>query len=145
MNHLETLERFGQTHCSTIDKLIWIAGALESEQLHDLLENLDWKVWEQLFPKTLTRKEWKKAVKANELVHALIHFRRLGLVAEIHCPQLSKFRFEEGKPKAWQVNRGISSIYYVYAETLEDLLTKIEERSEAHFQSEVEFQKKYQP
>ena len=143
MKNIEAIERFEQAYCSRIDKLFWIAGSFENSELKELLEELDDKQWKELFPE-IFKSEYFEEYK-DEPREALINFKKFGLIAEIHIPTCDKFEYKNGKPVSWSIHQGCCLVEYVYAETLEELMNKTEEKAEKVFQEFVKKDKKKQP
>lgn len=63
---------------------------------------------------------------------------KLGFVAEVLMPERRPLRFKNGKCVAWSVYSGINTVEYVYAETIEELVSKAEASTANHYQREFE-------
>lgn len=139
----EAVERFEQSHDVRIEKMFWIAVSLENSDLKDFLEQMDDKAFNKCFPKISKSKHLEEYRNDNELLQALIDYDKFGLVAEIHIPIARDFTYDEkGKPTSWSLSLGHCRIDYVYAETLDLLLSEMEKSGETHFEEFVKEDKK---
>ena len=79
-----------------------------------------------------TLKFIKDSIKDEEFAHTLLQQDMTGFLAECRMPECSNFRFTEGKekPTSWSVHGGICTIFYVYAESIGELVEKLEEKAE---------------
>ena len=131
--NLEYSERFQDAQAATINKLFWIAGSVENSDLRYLLEEIDEDEFKELFP-ALQNMDSDDGYGYETIVDALTEKGYYGLVAEVFIPQVRDFTYgPDGEPKSWGVHRGICSLGYVYAETTDELMVKIEELSEKMF------------
>ena len=142
MKNREMAERFQQAHCARIERLFWIAGSLESSDLKELLEDLEDKDWNGLFPEIYKSKNFDE--QRSEPLQALLDYDRIGLIAQIDIPECSRFIYKNKKPVSWSVHPGICRIEYVYAETLEELMTNIEKAANKVFQEYLKKDKEKQ-
>ena len=143
MTNVEAVERFDQAHGTKIDKLFWIAGSLgSSNDLKDLLEDMSDKDFKRCFPEIYKSEYFKEYREDQQLEEALVDFSKFGLLAEVHVPEASNFKYKDGKPVSWSVHGGICQVEYVYAENLEELMTEIEKVSEKVFREHVKEDKK---
>ena len=87
-----------------------------------------------------TLKYIKDSIKDEEFAHALLQHDMTGFLAECRMPECSNFRFTEGKekPTSWSVHGGICTIFYVYAESIGELVEKLKEESEKLFLKQLE-------
>lgn len=134
--NLEYNQRFQDAYGANIDKLFWIAGSAENTRLENFLLEIPDDELVELFPKL---KGIKFGSRGNEnLVDMLLNMDASGLIAEILIPEASNFSYNtDGEPKSWSIQRNISRIGYVYAESLEELMTKIEGLAEKVFDEYV--------
>jgi len=143
MKNIEALERIEQAKGAKIEKLIWIAGSFESSELTDLLSELDDDRWKKLFPEIFESQFFEEARSDIEwMKDSLLDFKKLGLIAEINIPTCDCFSYTNGKPTSWCSHPGICRIEYIYAESLEDLMSEIEKVAEKLFQEYVRADKK---
>lgn len=135
------VERLEQSHCAKIGQLFWIAGSLDNSDLKDMLEIFDPANWKQTFPEIYASKDFRKYLKDEEYYQALIDHEKFGFLAEVYIPKSHDFKFKKGqkKPWAWSVHSGICSIEYIYAETTEILLDKIEKIAEKCWERDLKF------
>jgi hypothetical protein len=134
MIHNKNLERFEQMNGTYIEKLYWIAGSIDNSSLKELLDDFSFDDFKKIFS-GLTKSEYNDYWKNNELSQLFIDYDKLGLFAKIHIPICDKFKYNnDNNPVSWSVNNGHCRIEYVYAETLEELINKIEKISEKLFQ-----------
>lgn len=137
MNHKEMLERFEQAGSAKIDKLFWIAGSIESNDLISLIEDFEDENWERVFPEIYKSEHFEYYKSDKDSLFGLYDFNKLGFLAEVHIPQCSNFSFMKNKkPYAWQTG-AISHLEYVYAETPEELINQVEERAKYWFQYDL--------
>ena len=87
-----------------------------------------------------TLKFIKDSIKDEEFAHTLLQHDMTGFLAECRMPECSNFRFTEGKekPTSWSVHGGICTIFYVYAESIGELVEKLKEESEKLFLKQLE-------
>jgi hypothetical protein len=87
-----------------------------------------------------TLKFIKDSIKDEEFAHTLLQHDMTGFLAECRMPECSNFKFTEGKekPTSWSVHGGICTIFYVYAESIGELVEKLKEESEKLFLKQLE-------
>ncbi len=142
MTNYEAVERFDQSHGVKMEKMFWIAGSLGSSDFKDLLDEMDDKDFKKCFPEIYKSEYFGEYRQDEELVKALVDFKKFGLLTEIHIPEADNFRYKDGNPVSWSVHQGICRVEYVYAETLEQLMDEIEKSAEKVFQEHVKKDKK---
>lgn len=129
MTNLEAVERFDQAHGAKIERLYWIAGSMDNSDFKDLVsDDFTDEDWKSIFPEIVKGGHLKEYRKDKEEMQAFCDYRKFGFLAEIHVPEASGFKFKNDskKPWAWSVNGGICKIRYAYAETTDELMSKIE-------------------
>lgn len=142
-NNQEAVDRFDQAHGARINRLFWIAGSLESSDLKDLLnDDMGESDFEKCFPEVFNSEYFDDYKDNDELLQALVDFRKFGLLAEIFVPEADCFRYENNKPVSWSINQGTCRIEYVYAETLGKLLLEIEKSAAIVFREYIDADKK---
>lgn len=74
-------------------------------------------------------------IKDESLSGLLLRYDMTGFLAQCMMPECSDFRFEEGKerPCSWSVHGGICRIFWIYAESIGELVEKLEQKSEDLF------------
>lgn len=87
-----------------------------------------------------TLKIIEDSIEEEEFAHMLLQQDKTGFLAECRMPECSNFRFTEGreKPTSWSVHGGICSIFWVYAESIGELVEKIIDESEKLFIKQAE-------
>lgn len=65
----------------------------------------------------------------------LLRNNKTGFIAECHMPECLNFRTSDGEkePSSWMVNDGIMNIFWIYAESIGELVHKLEIESEKLF------------
>jgi hypothetical protein len=136
MNNKQALEKFdGYLHGAFIDKLFWIAASWESSELKELMEELSERDWLKAMPELKECEYLTEAYEKRQMFEVIVNFQKFGFLAEIHYPICHGFSFgENGKPTSWSSNNGRCRIGYVYAETREELITKIQADADELFQ-----------
>lgn len=135
MTNKQAVERFEQAYSAKIEKMFWIAGALDNSDLTELIEDMDDEAFKKCFPEIASSKYYEDYRKDGELLQALCEKNKFGLVAEILIPIADNFSYDKkGKPTRWSTG-GSSRIDYVYAETLALLMKEIEKSAAIHFKS----------
>ncbi len=139
MTNIEAVERFDQAHGAKIEKLFWIAGSLENSSLKEKLEEMEEKDFKKCFSEIFNSKHYEYYRTDDEIMQAIVDFRKFGLFAEIHLPKCYNFKYEKGKkhPVSWSISYGICRIEYCYGETLEELMNEIEKSSEKVFKEYI--------
>ncbi|MDI9872721.1 MULTISPECIES: hypothetical protein [Flectobacillus] len=142
-NNQEAVERFDQARGAKINRLFWIAGSLENSDLKDLLnDDMEEYDFEICFPEVFNSEYFNDYKDNDELIQALVDFRKFGLLAEIFVPEADCFRYENNKPVSWSTHQGIYRVKYVYEETLDKLMLKIEKTAAMVFREYIEADKK---
>lgn len=120
------LERIEQAHDAQIEKLFWIAASIESHDLQSFIEELESNVWKELFPELFASNYFEEFQEDGELVTMLIESDKLGFIAEVTIPNCYDFIYDGEELKGYSSHPGRRRIRYVYAESLEELITAIE-------------------
>ena len=137
MKNCKVLDRIEQTHGAKINRLVWIAASRENRILSDILEDMaDSDGLHEVFPE----------ISENEVFHdyafdhfeMMVEYQKLGFLAEVFFPLLNSFEFnEDGHPTSYSYSDACGVLRYVYAETTDELLSKIEQLSEEHYNESV--------
>lgn len=139
ISNSEILEKVVQSG-AYIQKMFFIPMCADSGELREFLEDMDCN--ESLFPK-ISEKEWEEHHKTNELPLLLINYGFMGWILEIAVPHRSNFRFrDDGVYTSCSVHPGYRRHEYVYCETFEEIVTKIEEVGEKVLQDDIKEYKK---
>ena len=106
-----------------VNRIFWVAGQLESSEFEDILDDLSPQDLKGLFPKTKVSEmgNW------DDFMQFVYSNNKLGFIAQCYFPHHDNFRFEKGKkePVSWSVHMGMSSVRWVYADTLEEIVVKM--------------------
>jgi len=134
MTNVEAVNRFSQAHGAKIENLFWIAGAMENDDFKQLIDDLGESHWASLFPDIYNSGSFQEYVTDEDVLQMLLDFNKYGLIAEILLPTCDNFKYDGDKPVSWSVKHWNCRVAYVYAETMEELLTEIEIVAETTFQ-----------
>lgn len=134
MNNEEAIDRFEQTHAQ-IEKMVWIAGALEMPwDFEDMLGDMTKDDWKHALPEIYNNEYFDEYFEDNNMVQGLIDSNKFGILAQISVAQCYNFNLnDDGKPIAWGINSGIRRNEYFYGETLEQILEQAENFSKEWF------------
>lgn len=80
-------------------------------------------------------------IKDECLSGLLLRHDKTGFIAECHMPECSSFIFKgENKdiPSSWSVNGGICTVFWIYADSIGELVEKLQLESENIFKQQVE-------
>lgn len=131
MTNLEFADRFDQFNSARVEQLMWIATCSEGRELEDFLAEMNDDDLKEVFPEMVENPNFDLYRDDQEMIQLLIDYSKYGFIAKVLYPTHNDFVFDEnGKVVACSVNFGRSRIGYVYAETPEELLNKIEKQSD---------------
>lgn len=143
MTNREAVERFdGYVHGTFINKLFWIAGSFDSSDFKDFLEEMQDNDWKDCLPEIAKSKYFKEYQKDNEMGQALVDNNKFGFIAELHHPECKNFSYQKSKIVSCSVSSGCCRISYVYAETIEELMSNIEKSADKIYKEYVAKDKK---
>ena len=79
-------------------------------------------------------------IEDESLAGLLLNHDRTGFLAECRMPSCSNFRFSKGKktPSSWSVHGGICRVFWIYADSIGELVEKLQEKTEAYFLEDIE-------
>ena len=82
----------------------------------------------------------KYEIKDESLSGLLLRYDVTGFLAECRMPECSNFKFKEGKeePCSWSVHSGICLVFWIYAESIGELVEKLNEKAQELFLEAVE-------
>lgn len=143
-------EKIETTSGAFIDNLIFMTNEYCRERMSEGFERftelsaksicqiLDWKETDDVYLLI------NNAIEDGELSDLMNRNDRTGFLAECHFPDVSGFKFKEGeeKPFAWSANPGICRLEWIYADTIFEVIEKMQEMSETIFDESVEIFKK---
>lgn len=133
----EMLERFEQLNCAQIRNLFWLMCQHENNDLKEMLCEMEKEDFDSCFPGILSN-PYSANIQhdKDEILSTLFDKNFRGLLAEIEYPQMQDFDFkhEDDKVKgvyhSCSINGNYTKYGYVYAESKEELLTKMEAQAE---------------
>lgn len=142
-------KKLEQAHGVTINQLGFIAAELCKERFSDVFECffelkpkeiakvLGWKEEEEIY-------QWiEEEIEGETFVQFLYNHDCTGFIAECYFPEHSNFRFkEDGRFSSCSVHSGINTVFWVYAESIGELIEKICLRSQELFNEQMEDFKK---
>lgn len=134
MKNNEAIERFEQANSAQIDKLFWIAASIESHELASFLQDLERSNWKECFPDVFEANDFEQYYVDAEFAEFLTDNDKLGFIAEVTFPKSYNFKYEGEKLTGWSSNGGTRMVKYVYAETTDELVEKIEKLGEEVFE-----------
>ena len=129
-NYVDKFEQAG----IIIHKMFWIAGSYESDDLKDMLMEIEVRDYEKLIPGVNI--ESLEGYLEDEIpVQIFADHDLWGLIVETRYPNQYDFKFDEkGEVLGNAVSSAIQTIDYVYGETLEELCSNIEKIAEENYQ-----------
>ncbi len=121
-------------YSAQVTKLIWIAASLSyNNELKELFEN-DWreKEIEEMFPDIPASANFS----FDSFVEYIKDYNYFGFIAELQIPVADNFMVNGSKknhPSGWASSYGHCTVYYIYAETMDELLLKMKDQAKKHF------------
>lgn len=127
-----------QAHSAYFENLIFIANEVCRERQSEAFEEftelepaeiakvLGWN------DKESTLKMIEESIKEKEFSSTLLQYDLTGFIAECHLPHHSNFMFNKGEERPWgsSVHCGTLRVAWVYAESIGELVEKLEEVAE---------------
>lgn len=127
-----------QAHSAYFENLIFIANEVCRERQSEAFEEftelepieiakvLGWNT------KDTTLKMIEESIKEKEFASTLLQYDLTGFIAECHLPHHSRFMFNDGEERPWgsSVHCGTLRVAWVYAESIGELVEKLEEVAE---------------
>ena len=131
-------KKIEQAHSSYFENLIFIANEVCRERQSEAFEEftelepaeiskiLDWSDTEEVY------KMIADEIEEKSLSGFLLQHKRTGFLAECRMPEHSRFMFNEGeeRPCGCSVHPGITQVFWIYADSIGELVEKLEEKSE---------------
>ena len=129
-NYVDKFEQAG----IIIHKMFWIAGSYESDDLKDMLMEIEVRDYEKLIPGVNI--ESIDGYLEDEIpVQIFADHDLWGFVAETRYPKRCDFKYNgKGEVISGQILQWSQMIDYVYGETLEELCSNIEKVAEENYQ-----------
>ena len=144
-------KKLEQAHGVSINQLGFIAAELCNELVSDVFEDFFQLEFEEIATILGWKKEQKvykwieEAIEEETFVQFMYEHDCTGFIAKCYFPEHSNFRFKEnGSFASCSVHSGINTVFWVYAESIGELIEKICEESEKHFNEQMEISKKKQ-
>ncbi|MBC7847231.1 MAG: hypothetical protein H7Y10_12140 [Flavobacterium sp.] len=74
-------------------------------------------------------------IKDEALAGLLLRYDMTGFLAECRMPECADFKYNKGieRPSSWSVHHGICRVFWIYAESIGELVEKLEEKAEDLF------------
>jgi hypothetical protein len=131
-------KKIEQAHSAYFENLIFIANEVcrekQSESFEEFTELEPIEIakilgWNE---KESTLKMIEESVKEKEFSTLLLQNDITGFIAECHLPHHSKFMFNDGEERPWgsSVHCGTLRVAWVYAESIGELVEKLEEKAD---------------
>jgi len=138
-------KKIEQAHSAYFENLTFIANEVcrerQSESFEEFTELepaeiakvLGWK------NKPETYKLIEEEIEDKSLAGLLLRYDMTGFLAECRMPEHSDFRFDkEGNFSSCSVHNGICKVFWIYAESIGELVEKLEEKADEFFLEAVE-------
>lgn len=134
-------KKIEQAHGAYFENLIFIANEVCREKTSEAMEEFESLELSEIC-KVLGWRDEKEVhdIMTSELEDGglsgmLLRNDVTGFIAECYMPECSNFRTEEGKerPSSWSVHGGIYQVFWIYAESIGELVDKLEVETEKRF------------
>ena len=133
------IDRFEQLHCARLANLYWLMCQFENDDLKEMLCEMSKEEFESCFPGILSNPLFTNIQNdKEEILYTLGECGFHGLIAEIEYPEMLEFTFrtvtdddftDESEYSSCSINPNKSRLGYIYAESKEELLAKMELQS----------------
>lgn len=134
-------EKIEQAHGAYFENIIFLANEFCRETQSELFEEftdlepieiakiLGWNT------KDSTLQLIKDSIEDKEFAGTLLQYDKTGFIAQCHIPTCSDFIIVEGKdrPSSWSVHYGVCQVFWIYADSIRELVHKLEKESEKRF------------
>lgn len=134
-------KKIEQAHSAYFENLIFVANEVCRERQSDVFEEftqldpkeiaevLDWNTKES------TLKMIEDSIEEKDFAVTLLRNDKTGFIAECYMPEHTNFSFRKGKerPTSWQVSPGICRIFWLYADSIGELVHKLKEKTEEFY------------
>lgn len=134
-------KKIEQSHGAYFENLILIANEVCRERQSESFEEFS-----ELEPAEIAKVlGWNSEKTTYELIEneikdeglssLLLRYDMTGFLAECRVPECSNFRFDKDieRPCSWSVHNGICTVFWIYAESIGELVEKLEEKAEDFF------------
>lgn len=140
---LEFLEE--DANGTNVSQLFHFGLQSENHDLYSLLENLTIDDFRDMMGDKCDFKSLQEYIDNGETYQYFIDNDMWGFFAEIHIPKHRDFYFyPDGEFSSCYSNSSVCTVTYVYAETMDELLSKIKIEAEKQFKIEMNRSKKIQ-
>jgi hypothetical protein len=134
-------KKIEQAHGAYFENLIFIASEVCRPRTSEAMEEFQQLEFSEICKvfgwrdEKDVHKAIKQELKDEGLAVMLLRNDMTGFLAECCIPQCSDFRTEEGKdrPSSWSVHGGICEVFWIYAESIGELVHKLEIETEKRF------------
>ena len=120
-----------------INKLAWITAMSESDELKRMLRDMSCDDFSDIGVKTTIPDD------ADDIIALLFDLGKIGFLAECHHQNQTNIKFDkEGKFSSCMISAACCTVFYVYAESVEELIDSIIVEDEKLSRTEIESAKK---
>lgn len=144
-------KKLEQSHSVSINQIGFIAAELAKEKTSRVFEDFFELEFEEISECLGWRKEQEvyllieKHINDNDFIQFMYDNDCTGFIAECYFPVHTNFSFKEnGSFSSCRVHYGISTSFWVYAESIGELVDKICDKSEKLFNEQMEISRKKQ-
>ena len=120
-----------------INKLVWITAMAESYELRDILQDMSNDDFSDIGIKSTIPDD------VDEIITLLLDLDKIGFLAECHHQNKRDIKFDkEGNFSSCIFSNAMCTVFYVYAESVEELIDSIIVEDEKLSRTEIESAKK---
>lgn len=132
MKNSDYVNRFNQAGI-IIHRMFWIAGSYESDDLKEMIMDIDIEDYEKIIPNVDI--ESLESYLEDEIPVQIFADNNLwGFIAETRYPRPYDFVYDKkGRLLGNSVSKGIQTVDYVYGETIEELYVNIEKAAKENY------------
>jgi len=134
-------KKIEQAHSAYFENLIFLANEVCRERQSNAFEEFT-----ELEPAEISKVlGWNSEPTTYELIECeikdeslaglFLRYEITGFLAECRMPECDNFRYDKGKerPVSWSVHHGITQVFWLYADSIGELVEKLEEKAEDLF------------
>lgn len=143
MKNTIAIERIEQACDANVDKLVWVAASFDQSALKDMIEDLlCFNRVKEAFP-DFNEAKYEDADNYDSIREFLVDTKKFGFIAQVFVPICKNFMYENGSKHPWTWSSGSASrVVFIYAESTDELVRKIEKAAKALFNEFMEYDKK---
>ena len=131
-------KKIEQAHSAYFENLIFIANEVCREKQSEAFEEFTQLEYSEIAKilgwndKKETLSLIESEIKDDTLAGLLLRYDITGFLAQCMMPEHSKFMFKEGEEIPWgcSVHPGVCRVFWIYAESIGELVEKLEEKAE---------------